>query len=603
MSAPEAVPSGADTSARPPEPVVAAPIGDRPVDAGDALGFVLALQARVRLDQLDPSETLDELFQGVSSRRNQVLIDLGREFGLSGAEGVQRQTIGELVKTLREQGAGYRFPGPYLREALAAGLARAGVARDAQLGLAPGLTQHVLARVAVDTRPGPSARGGELARLAPGPDLLDRARELTGADLGIALVRPAPVVQEAAPVQADPRLEKALLEALAEALGRPLDVGEPLPEADPDRERLAILDAELGEERATEIAPRFDARRHVRFTSAWASARWDLVTAYHDARAGRISTAELEAEIARLAPHGIGRQPPGSPSAPGRQDAAALSMRRDGSGRAGGAAESVRAWSALPLSGERPTVTIDEAGVPVVGRVPDDSRPFDLVRVAPDALAGELSSSLTVSPDLRGETALVTGASPGSIAAELVKRLLRGGARVTVATSTDTPERRRFYRDLYRTSAGPGAELHVVPVNLASFADIDALTRWLAHPGGGRRGRDDLRVDPLTPTILAPFAALSTTGNCGRGGRGLRDGAAGAVARRGAADRCVVAAHGPAAAVAQPRRVWRRWPVRRDEGRARGPAGACAGRAVGAGDAADRAEDRVGARHRADGRE
>ena len=120
VSAPVAVPTGADTSAR----TEATP--DRPVDAGDALEFVLALQARVRLDQLDPAETLDELFQGVSSRRNQVLIDLGREFGLSGAEGVQRQTIGELVKTLREQGASYRFPGAYLREALAAGLSRAG---------------------------------------------------------------------------------------------------------------------------------------------------------------------------------------------------------------------------------------------------------------------------------------------------------------------------------------------------------------------------------------------------------------------------------------------------------------------------------------------
>ncbi len=135
---------------------------DRPVDAGDALAFVLALQARVRIDQLDPSETLDELFQGVSSRRNQVLIDLGREFGLSGAEGVQRHSIGELVKSLREQGASYRFPGAYLREALAAGLTRAGLARPdaaarlaATWGLGPGLTEHVLARVALDTRPGP----------------------------------------------------------------------------------------------------------------------------------------------------------------------------------------------------------------------------------------------------------------------------------------------------------------------------------------------------------------------------------------------------------------------------------------------------------------
>ena len=107
MSAPVAVPTGADTSARSDEGYRR----DRPVDAGAALEFVLALQARVRLDQLDPSESLDELFQGVSSRRNQVLIDLGREFGLSGAEGVQRHSIGELVKTLREQGAHVPLPG------------------------------------------------------------------------------------------------------------------------------------------------------------------------------------------------------------------------------------------------------------------------------------------------------------------------------------------------------------------------------------------------------------------------------------------------------------------------------------------------------------
>ncbi len=189
-SAPAAVPAGADASARDEStradvsaapaspPSAGSPIADRPVDAGDALEFVLALQARVRLDQLDPSESVDELFQGVSSRRNQVLIDLGREFGLSGAEGVQRQTIGELVKSLREQGAAYRFPGPYLKDALATGLTRAGVPRT-DLGLPPGLTDHVFARVALDTRPGPSARGGDLARLSAGPDVLDRALALT----------------------------------------------------------------------------------------------------------------------------------------------------------------------------------------------------------------------------------------------------------------------------------------------------------------------------------------------------------------------------------------------------------------------------------------
>ena len=329
-SAPAAVPAGADASARdestradvsvarrpprglaaparPPPGVAAHPLADRPVDAGDALEFVLALQARVRLDQLDPSESVDELFQGVSSRRNQVLIDLGREFGLSGAEGVQRQTIGELVKSLREQGAAYRFPGPYLKDALATGLTRAGVPRS-DLGLPPGLTDHVFARVALDTRPGPSARGGDLARLSAGPDVLDRALALTSADLKIPLTRPAAPELVAAPVAvANPALEDALLDSartLADALGRPFaPPGEPLLDTDPDKDRLAVLDAELGAERATEIAPQFDARRHVRFASAWASARWDLVTAYHDALAGRIDADTLRAEIDRIAAH------------------------------------------------------------------------------------------------------------------------------------------------------------------------------------------------------------------------------------------------------------------------------------------------------------
>ncbi len=104
-----------------------------------------------------------------------------------------------------------------------------------------------------------------------------------------------------------------------------------------------------------------------------------------------------------------------------------------------------------------------------------------------------------------------------------MRRLLRGGATVVVATSTDTPARRRWYRELYRLSAGPGAQLHVLPANLASFADIDALAGWLARPdragsGPSARDRPDLRLDPLHPTLVAPFAAVATAGDAGAAG-------------------------------------------------------------------------------------
>ncbi len=523
-TADEPAPARADPEAPPAAGPSLAPAGaqraDVAVDAGTALRLVLAAQARVRPDQLDDDEPLDELFEGASSRRNQVLLDLAREFGLSGGEGVAQQPVGELARALREQGTRYRFPGAYLRDTVAAGLTRAlgrsGLSRaDAaahlarEWGLGPGLADHVLAVLALETRPGPSARGGTLGRLAAdvpttpagGRELVDRAAALTGEALGVVLARPAPdaVPPPAAPpdpvVAAAPRAEE--------------DTSVPAAPPDPERERLAVLDAELGPGRAQEIAPRFDHRRHVRFASAWASARWDLVGAYHDGLRGELD----ETTLRRIAAHGA------DPVL--AQTARFLAGRCDGA-LAGALADVARARVTPQLPpGLRPTVEIGASGTLTAGTADDPARPHDLLA----GLAPELHDALLGQPDLTGETALVTGASPGSIAAELVRRLLRGGATVVVATSTDTPARRRWYRELYRLSAGPGAELHVLPANLASFADIDALADWLARPhragsDPGARGRPDLRTDPLHPTLVAPFAAVATAGDAGAAGAG-----------------------------------------------------------------------------------
>ena len=539
-----AAPAVAAPAARPPVATADATAGpDRPLDAGTALRLVLAVQARVRPEQLDDGEPLDDLFHGASSRRNQVLLDLAREFGLSGGEGVAQQPVGELVTALREQGAHYRFPGPYLRDTVAAGLTRAlgraGVSRaDAaghlagEWGLGPGLADHVLALLALETRPGPSARGGVLGRLAAGApaatpaaarELVDRAAELAGEALGVAIARsaagtappPAPI-DAAAAAAATIHVENAVAASartLLAALGREDGTGSgggggaAAAEAEAERARLALLDAELGAGRAREITPRLDHRRHVRFASAWASARWDLVGAYHDGLRGHIDEPALtriaahaaaDPVIARTALHLAGRC----------DGALADALRAVAAG--GGAGEGT--GDAPP--GLRPTVHVDERGVPAAGTEPDPARPHDLLATLP----APLREALAAPPDLRAETALVTGASPGSIAAELVRRLLRGGATVVVATSTDTPARRRWYRELYRRAAGPGAELHVLPANLASFADVDALAGWLADPRTEARGRPDLRIDPLRPTIVAPFAAMTTAGDAASAG-------------------------------------------------------------------------------------
>ena len=73
------------------------------------------------------------------------------------------------------------------------------------------------------------------------------------------------------------------------------------------------------------------------------------------------------------------------------------------------------------------------------------------------------------------DIAVITGASKGSIAAAATGRLLGGGATVVVTTSSLNDERLGFYRKLYRENARHGAALWVVPANMASYQDVDAL--------------------------------------------------------------------------------------------------------------------------------
>ena len=77
------------------------------------------------------------------------------------------------------------------------------------------------------------------------------------------------------------------------------------------------------------------------------------------------------------------------------------------------------------------------------------------------------------------EIAVVTGASKGSIAASVVAQLLDGGATVIATTSRLDADRLAFYKALYRDSARFGATLWVVPANMASYSDIDALVAWV----------------------------------------------------------------------------------------------------------------------------
>ncbi|MGB9224680.1 beta-ketoacyl synthase N-terminal-like domain-containing protein, partial [Mycobacterium sp.] len=115
--------------------------------------------------------------------------------------------------------------------------------------------------------------------------------------------------------------------------------------------------------------------------------------------------------------------------------------------------------------------------------------------------------------------AVVTGASKGSIAASVVARLLDGGATVIATTSKLDDERLAFYRALYRDNARYAGVLWVVPANMASYSDIDALVEWVGSDQTESLGPQSVHLkDAQTPTLLFPFAAPRVTGDLSEAG-------------------------------------------------------------------------------------
>ncbi|RYP69144.1 hypothetical protein DL771_006238 [Monosporascus sp. 5C6A] len=115
-----------------------------------------------------------------------------------------------------------------------------------------------------------------------------------------------------------------------------------------------------------------------------------------------------------------------------------------------------------------------------------------------------LSVGTTDGLSFAGKTALITGAGPGSIGAEVVRGLLSGGARVIVTTSRAPSSAATFFRQIYKDSGAQGSELILVPFNAASKRDCEELVMHIYNEGKGGLNTD---LD-----FVVPFAAIPETG-------------------------------------------------------------------------------------------
>ena len=98
--------------------------------------------------------------------------------------------------------------------------------------------------------------------------------------------------------------------------------------------------------------------------------------------------------------------------------------------------------------------------------------------------------------------------SPNSIAAQVVEGLLAGGATVVATSHSFKPSIKAWAKQAYREHATGNAKLWLVPANLSSYRDVDALVDWVGHEQKKTSGATTTILKPAwEPTLFFPFAA------------------------------------------------------------------------------------------------
>lgn len=480
---PATTPAPASTS----KPTSGAPAADLSFTAADAISALLAMAAKIRPDQVVDSDTTESLTNGVSSRRNQLLMDLSAELSLASIDGAADAQVGQLLTMVDRLAHGYVPFGPVLGEAIrsttntlfgSAGVKQQRIADRVQNGwqLGTGWVAATTVALFLGTREGASVRGGELATLPTTPAtsaaqvdaLIDAAVQSAAAARGVAVELPSTggagggeVVSSAAlDALSDQMLGDAgVLATMAKGVLEQLGLATIADAADDqdatDAARLVgTVSAELGPDWPRLVEPGFDAARAVLIDDRWATAREDL---------------------ARVAL--------------GAEDTDDLPSFR-GAGSA--VADQADWWQAWADRRGRAQLAGWFAQVAAEARCPQSETP------------GEYD----------GQIAVVTGATPESIAGALAARLLAGGATVIMTASRVDAGRLAFAKRLYRRNAAVGAALWLVPVNLNSYRDVDALIDWIGNEAKTTVGGQAQVVKAAqVPDLLFPFAAPNVHGS------------------------------------------------------------------------------------------
>ncbi|MEI7014460.1 fatty acid synthase subunit beta domain-containing protein [Leptospira licerasiae] len=517
----------------------------------DALFALLSLKAGIRPEEISEDENIDTLFGGNSSKRNQVMADLGAEFKTTSLDGAHEKSLKDLLKSLEEQSA-YTQPGPYLRTSFEETLkkffppdfGRTEVFKH--LKEERGLNASGIFAISIFlpllVREGESLRKGALSsiplssRIGNAKDAskwLDKAVDLFAQSKGIRIGK---LSSNNFGSGGGAKVDAAALEELerkyfaAEGIfGKAIRnfqsrlIGED-PFAEFLIKDLSILQ-EARQKAQTESTPSslFEEKKIVRFSNSEQWAKKKLLQGLNKLRTGssiRFSSEEekyfanhaspLMSQILGYWDQIFERDEIQSPEekkniSHKREYLRSLSSEWDQNKKPIFQAENSVLRPKLDIS-EEGNLNFKEVeystnlmdffkGKISIGVSKDQGGSWAENQKETESILNSISSSSKEGVSFSGLKVLVTGGGPNSIALETVFVLLAGGADIILTTTSYSAEKVKFYKRIFQKYGSKGSSLSLVPFSQGSFEDIRSLSEWLIQKD-------------WEPDVLIPFGAV-----------------------------------------------------------------------------------------------
>ncbi|EEA22510.1 3-oxoacyl-[acyl-carrier-protein] synthase, putative [Talaromyces marneffei ATCC 18224] len=526
--------------------VAAATVDDIPMTATDIVIVVVAQKLRKQFDQIPVTKSIQELSGGKSTLQNEIVGDLGTELGSlpDGSEdmpltalgtalaGAFKGRPGKQVSSLISKLLSSKMPASFNQQAIRQYL-------SSRWGLGP---QRQDTAISYSITLEPASR---LTSVDAAKEFFDQVVQryaafanfsLTASSAGPSAAKASLVDAEA--LEAAQKEHQTALAEIYEVIGNLIKrrEGEETTETSDDsddslREALSHWTSEFGDDMYSGTKPIFDTNKIRMYDAWWNWGRVALIALKQELQIGKPDSNDSKDRIRMIlnrwtstcddilstfsTNHGLLndlRQPPASlqtrsPVFVYTKPAQGPHTKIHESGK--------MLYEEVPrrrLGQSRSFVDVVNYGLK--GRTSELQKPVIQLKQQigtewrynnhwTDIYMNNLITGQTSGLCFSGNTILVTGAGPGSIACDIVRGLLEGGAEVFVTTSRAPPaSTTKFFNDMYKTHGSKGSKLTVLPFNQASKQDCEALVNYIYETKDGYRDLD----------AIIPFAAIGETG-------------------------------------------------------------------------------------------